>query len=108
LGGGPYVHPSGYYIDVTVTNSTITGNTATSRGGGVLDNADYGSLELNGVILSGNSAPAAREAYVSSRVDLTVGNFNIFGFSGSSGIEGFNPDVTDIVPTQPLGAILNT
>ncbi|HKF93338.1 MAG TPA: right-handed parallel beta-helix repeat-containing protein [Gammaproteobacteria bacterium] len=101
--GGLYI--SDEYSGATVTHFTVTGNTATSQGGGVF--AGY-NLELNRTILSGNSAPAAREVYVSDRVDLKVGNFNIFGFNGSSGVEGFSPGITDIVPSQALSEILDT
>jgi predicted outer membrane repeat protein len=101
--GGLYV--SDEYSGATVTHFTVTGNTATSQGGGVF--AGY-NLELNRTILSDNSAPAAREVYVSDRVDLKVGNFNIFGFNGSSGVEGFSPGITDIVPSQALSEILDT
>jgi hypothetical protein len=33
--------------------------------------------------------------------------FNLFGFSGASGLVGFSPGITDIVPSQPLSAIVN-
>jgi hypothetical protein len=33
--------------------------------------------------------------------------FNLFGFSGNSGLVGFSPGITDIVPAQPLSAIVN-
>jgi hypothetical protein len=39
---------------------------------------------------------------------VTAGNFNIFGHNGSSGVEGFSPGITDIVPSQPPSEMLDT
>jgi hypothetical protein len=93
-----------------VTNRTITGNTATSRGGSIYYAQGYESgLDLNRTILSGNSAPIGREAFVgATNPEVQVGNFTIFGHNGRSGVEGFSPGTTDIVPSQPLSEILDT
>lgn len=103
-GGGLW--NSGNNSFVAVTNSTITRNTAI-QGGGLYADRGYGTVKLTRSIISGNAATEAREAAVDSNSSyLTVGNFNIFGNSGVSGISGFTPGITDIVPAQPLGAIL--
>ncbi|MBA2408343.1 MAG: hypothetical protein H0V62_00685, partial [Gammaproteobacteria bacterium] len=39
---------------------------------------------------------------------VNANNFNIFGYNGNAGLAGFSPGATDIVPSQSLGAILNT
>jgi hypothetical protein len=39
---------------------------------------------------------------------VTANNFNLFGHDRNVGVVGFIPGTTDIVPFQPLGAILNT
>jgi hypothetical protein len=62
---------------------------------------------LKGPIVSGNTAPQDREVFTNGRQYVTTGRFNLFGFNGSFGMEGFSPEITDIVPSQPLGAILN-
>ncbi len=89
--------------ELRITNSTITRNTATQQGGGISNSYQ---LELKGVIVSGNTAPQAREVFTHRAQDVTAGNFKIFGFSGDAGIVGFTPSATDIVATQPVGAIL--
>ena len=59
-------------------------------------------------------SPAGREIFVATDDAFpvaerpAVGNFNIFGFNGSSGLESLNPETTDIVPSQPLSEILDT
>jgi len=105
-GAGLYVL-GGPGSDATVTHSTITGNTATTNGGGI---AAPTNLELKRTIVAGNTAPQGPEVFagIDQNQYVTVGSFNIFGHNGNSGLEGFIPDITDIVPSQPLGAILNT
>ncbi|HKF93618.1 MAG TPA: choice-of-anchor Q domain-containing protein [Gammaproteobacteria bacterium] len=90
-----------------MTNSTITGNTATLQGGGVYARGRASYRELNRTMLSGNSAPIGREASVSYEPNQGR-NFSIFGFSGSSSVKGFSPGTTDTVPSQPLSEILDT
>ncbi len=114
VGGGLYAH---HYYDgsATLNNSTITGNTASLRGGGAYFGSSPGSFsEFNRTLVSGNSAPAGREIFVATDDAFpvadrpAVGNFNIFGFNGSSGLESLSPETTDIVPSQPLSEILDT
>jgi hypothetical protein len=38
---------------------------------------------------------------------VTANNFNLFGHDRNIGVVSFIPGATDIVPSQPLGAILN-
>ena len=101
---GAGIYGSRYFSSAGLTNSTITGNTATSQGGGI--SASY-MLELKGTLISGNTAPKGPESFANSSQYVTAGRFNIFGHNGSSGVEGFSPGTTDIVPSQPLSAILN-
>ena len=63
---------------------------------------------MKGTIISGNSAPEGSETFARSVRYVTAGNFNIFGHNGSSGVEGFSPGTTDIVPSRPLSEILDT
>lgn len=93
---------------VTLTQSTITGNTATDGGGGVVNAADEVSratLVLAGSLVAGNLAPTAPEVLHSGGT-LTANAFNLFGVSGTAGVSGFTPGPTDVVPSEPLTAIL--
>jgi hypothetical protein len=60
-------------------------------------------------LFTGNAAPTGREVY-NSPADGTVNAnaFNLFGFLGDSGIFGFAPGTTDVVPAESLSAILAT
>lgn len=98
-----------YYSDITFTvdNSTITGNTATSNGGGAFGESDVVSMIFNRSLVSGNTAAIGSE--VSSVGDVTADNFNLFGFDGNEGVDGFTPGPNDIVPSSgiQLSDILN-
>jgi hypothetical protein len=93
----------------TLLQSTITGNTATDDGGIVTSTAgdvSNATLTLAGSLVSGNLAPTAPEV-LQSGGNLTANAFNLFGVSGSVGISGFTPGPTDLVPSEPLTAILD-
>ena len=45
-------------------------------------------------------------AYDSGTVNAD--DFNLFGHNGDAGVVGFSPGLTDLVPSEGLGAILNT
>jgi len=87
-------------LGLSIVHSTITGNVANEGGGLFLDESSAGSLTHN--IVSGNQAESAREI-VGPPVDS---QFNLIGHSGDPGTVGFVFDVTDIVPVQSLGAIV--
>ena len=114
---------------MTVTNSTISGNSAADRGGGVnstgtltLTNStvsrnasgrvggglfNTGTVTLVQSLLSGNTAPViAPEAYNGSGT-VTGDSFNLFGHDSFSGVAGFTLGATDLVPAVPLPAILD-
>ncbi|HKF95969.1 MAG TPA: right-handed parallel beta-helix repeat-containing protein, partial [Gammaproteobacteria bacterium] len=106
LGGGVYVG-GGQYSSASITNSTITGNSA-QRAGGVYA-GNLGDLTLAETIVSGNHARQGREIVASAdpRPQRTAARFNLFVYSGNSGVVGISPGVPDIVPSQPVGAILS-
>jgi hypothetical protein len=95
---------------LTLTNSTISGNVADSSGGGVSNDPFHSKLTLVRSLVSGNSANNAPEiwSFSSQTSKIFVANFNLFGHDGVSGIQGFSPGATDLVPTVPIGAILDT
>ena len=99
--GGVWINK---YSTFSIVNSTITGNMATARSGGV---ANYGgTLTLTRTLVTGNTAPIAPEIY--NRVyygsTLPATNYNLFGVNGTSGVVGFTPGPTDVVP--PAGVQL--
>jgi hypothetical protein len=95
---------------LTLNNSTLSGNSAAYEGGGIhltsLFNS-YGELFIQRSLVSGNSAPSGREVYVSSSAGPVAADaYNLFGFGGDAGVFGFTPGTTDVVPAEPLSAIL--
>jgi Ca2+-binding RTX toxin-like protein len=99
---------------LTLTNSTVSGNSASASGGGLFNR--FGStLTLTHSLLSGNTAYSGAEVYTVAAV--TANNFNLFGHSGLTTAEalvGFSPGASDFTATsdsttpKALGAILNT
>ncbi len=112
------------YGGLALTQSTVLGNTATGDGGGVFNAAGFGfaaTLNLQLSLVSGNSASTGEEIYNASVTFdygppyvytysgiLVADAFNLFGHSGTAGVEGFTPSATDVTPTVPLSAILDT
>jgi len=116
---------------VSLINSTLTGNNAKvdaelgyytyytgGFGGGILvqdssyADGDCAALTMKGVIIAGNTAEEqGRELLVDGPNYCTptaTGNaFNLFGRGGNSGVVGFTPGATDIIPTVGLNAILS-
>ena len=84
---------------MTVQDSTFTGNTATNQGGGIY--LSYGTMSVGNSIVSGNQAPSARgkEAAASppfySPALLVSQGHNLFGENGSSGLVDASPVASD-------------
>ncbi len=115
--------------NLTIWHTTITDNHAIQEvadydeaggsGGGLFSGPHYqgencSATTLRGVIISGNTSDiSAKQAlfvpptpgYCSA--SITVNAFNVFGQGGSSGLVGFTPGATDIVPSAGLNAILS-
>jgi hypothetical protein len=92
-----YFTDLGDYLPGTllITNSTISGNTADTRDGGV-GNIQSSDLTLIRTLVSGNTAPVNPEIYNNGAV--VADNHNLFGVNGVAGVVGFSPGPTDIVP----------
>jgi hypothetical protein len=112
--GGGVINCSGPYgSSFTINNSTISGNIA-NQGGGVSNGPYCGfythggsNLSLNNGLIVGNQAAVAPE--IQNVTDcpspfgcdpntINANNFNLFGSNGNSGVTGFTPGPTDIVP----------
>jgi hypothetical protein len=95
----------------TIVLSTVTGNSATSYGGGIANLA--GGFQMFGSIVSGNSAPDSSEIFDNSSGINSA--FNILGENSKTtaqAIVGLTPGPNLIATSDeaniPLGAILNT
>ena len=84
---------------VTLTNSTIAGNSS-YYGGGV---ANYGTLTLARTLVTGNNALFSGPEILNHGT-VVADNYNLFGVNGNAGVEGFGPGATDIIP--PAGVLL--
>jgi hypothetical protein len=88
---------------LTVTNSTLTGNSAAVYSGGGLANIG-GTVTLARTLVSGNTAPTRPEIRNLPYGTVLADNHNLFGVDGNAGVEGFSPGATDVVP--PAGVQL--
>ena len=114
---------------LTVTNSTISGGhpagwderCAVTFGGNatIIGNYGYygvcvygGTLRIHRSVIAGNKTyDWSSSSYIQGELTVIGGtvvanDYNIFGYSGKSGVTGFTPGATDIVPSQPLSGIL--
>ncbi|NLE36872.1 MAG: cadherin-like domain-containing protein, partial [Pirellulaceae bacterium] len=101
-GGGINVHGGGSSAQVSITNSTITANSATSTGGGVYVTASWLPLVLHNTIVAGNNAPSNSQLYGTVASDSS---HNLIGFStGLSGItNGVNGNQIGVTtPIDPM------
>jgi hypothetical protein len=97
-----------------IENSTISSNHA-NRGGGVSNSqfcynyygfpyCSIGTLALYNSLIAGNQAAVASE--MENTAVISASNFNLFGSNGNSGVSGFTPGPTDIVPGVSVAQIL--
>ena len=89
---------------ITLIHSTVTGNVAGDDGGGL--HTFSGSVTLRRTLIAGNATGTGPEVDIGSG-PVNVDSHNLFGHSGQSGVVGFSPGATDIVPGAGLGAILH-
>lgn len=134
--GGGGIYATNYFgpVDLTVVNSTISGNVA-NKGGGIA-HKDYGflsNIRLNNVtmvkntssangggiyndsanftisqsLVSGNNGSVANELF-SNAGNVYLGDFNLFGFNKESGVAGATLGPSDMVPSvTSLSDIIN-
>ena len=94
----------------TLTHSTVSGNSGFGFAGGI---ANSGTLTLARTLISGNThvsttPPQPPSIEVGNGGSVIANNYNLFGHDGDARVVGFNPGPTDLVPSEGLGAILNT
>jgi uncharacterized repeat protein (TIGR01451 family) len=95
-GGGVYNRGT-----ATFTNSTVSGNNAGIEGGGVYNAVATATLART--LISGNTAPTGAEVRHRSSGAVTADDFNLFGHSGLTNAEafsGFTPGASDITATS--------
>lgn len=99
--------------EMTISNSTVTGNYAYGGDAGIL-NMDYATLHLNRTIISGNYSLNFDTYYfdyadeIGNAGTIIADNYNLIGHDGNAYSGNFTPGPTDIVPAEPLSAILDT
>ncbi|HRD49355.1 MAG TPA: DUF4214 domain-containing protein [Candidatus Contendobacter sp.] len=98
-GGGAIYHELG---NLTVLNSTISGNTAVTTGGGI---HNWGVISIGNSLVAGNSAPNGKEIHRRSGTFTSLGN-NLFGVNGSSGLLDANPIASDKILPGPLNTAI--
>ena len=101
-GGGAVYNDNG---TIRISSSTITGNSA--KDGGGIENNFISGLTIGNTIVSGNTSrldPTKNEINNTSTI-INLG-YNLFGFSGNSGVHNVNVATTDITPTAELNDIL--
>jgi hypothetical protein len=77
--------------------------------GGGISTGEHTDLTLKDTLVSGNHAPTGREVRTNTNHStISFGHNNLFGYSGSSGLSGQGSGSTDIIPSVPLSAILDT
>ncbi len=135
-GGGIFISDSFGPVTVGITNSTISGNTATARGGGIsseggglgidlnLNNvtvtlnssagngggiySSYTDIAVSQSLISGNTAAVSNQWESTGASYVTVNAYNIFGESNAAGLTGVTPGVYDIIPTVGVAEIFDT
>lgn len=104
-GGGIYNN----YGSVTISNSTISGNSAGFRGGGVRTRgrAEFSSIfSITSSLVSGNIASEGDNISNEGITTFISSGNNLFGSNGASGVSGAELDNSDLVPDEPIEAIL--
>ncbi|KAA3639815.1 MAG: hypothetical protein DWP95_09720 [Proteobacteria bacterium] len=129
-GGGLYITDYLSPLQLTISNTTISGNTAEKYGGGichedsgngstvVLNNVtlinnhsntytgglynDSANMTINQSLISGNTAtePAGTEIYLFGSGQIDVNNYNIIGLNSNAGVAGVSLGASDIIPTE--------
>ena len=75
-------------IDTTISNSTISGNTATSEGGGFYNEA--GTSTIINTTIAGNTAPADSGGGITSFGDTELRNVIVAGNNGGNCADAFS------------------
>lgn len=93
---------------MTLNNSTVSGNTDN----GIWNDRYFATLNLVRSVVSGNAGLEIVNDYYSYYGTIyytgivNSNNFNLIGHDGNAGTVNFTPSGSDIVPSQPLSAIL--
>jgi len=94
------------FSDITIANTTVSGNI----GGGVLSSChlEDSITRFQRTIVSGNFGDEVTLfTYRDCSMNVTANKHNVFGRNGNSGLIGFSPGATDLVPPGALNTILS-
>ncbi len=80
---------------INLTNVTIAANTSSGNGGGISN--DTATITISQSLISGNTGTGGAELD-SSGGTITVDDYNLFGFNSTSGVAGVTVGASDIVP----------
>ncbi len=105
-GGGIATYGFGNGIELNLNSVTVTLNSTAGNGGGIHSNG--GDVAVSQSLLSGNTATSANQWESVGGAYITVDAYNIFGESSASGLTGVTPGSYDIVPTVGLNEIIDT
>ncbi len=125
--GAVYISNYGGNADVVISNSTISGNTSTLRGGGIshlaygnnstislinvtlVDNTSSGNgggisndsatILISQSLISGNTGSGGAEID-SAGGTIVADDYNIFGLNSTAGVVGVTVGTSDIVPAE--------
>ena len=109
--GGALDAPGGNASDqMTVQDSTFTGNTATNQAGGIY--LGLGTMTVGNSIVSGNQAPSARgkeaaavDPFYGTALLVSQGH-NLFGENGASGLVYASPIASDKILAGAIGTAI--
>jgi len=98
-GGGISHKDSGEGATVVLNNVTLVNNSSDAKGGGIYN--DSANIIINQSIISGNTATSEAEIYFyTGWGQVTVDNYNIIGLNNDAGASDVIIGSSDIVPTE--------
>jgi hypothetical protein len=82
---------------ISLTNVTITNNISGGNGGGI--SSDLATINIVQSLISGNTGSGGTELDFSGG-SITVDDYNLFGLNGNSGVVGVTVGSSDLVPVE--------
>ncbi len=98
-GGGIFHYNFGNGTVINLTNVTLAANTSNATGGGMYNRT--ATINISQSLISGNTATAGPEINSDGGI-ITVDDYNLFGLNGDAGVVGVTVGASDIVPTATV------